>query len=348
MTVLKRKTLIGVFLVSMGATTVSLAIASENGAPIIAKWYGNKAAAVSLRFDDSTDSHVKYVIPKLNEYGIKATFMVNPGLGRYRKNKDFWEREVPRMGHQLGNHTMQHRGAKTPEEADDEIGEASRRIWRLYPGQSKLLVFASGGGGVRWGGKDWDAASKEYKKLVGRYFLIDLYDGRHPYLGANSKHGDDEINRSIEKAVQERRHQAIVFHDVGTPDVIDYLRWIKNGYRLTYSRESFMKIISYLHAKENAVWTAPLGDVLKYEAEREGSRLTLLAKSRKQVRLALTVQTDPELYDHSLTVVLPWKGNPKVTSILQGEHRIDRFAFEGQSLRFSVRPVNSVIDIRYE
>jgi peptidoglycan/xylan/chitin deacetylase (PgdA/CDA1 family) len=348
MTVLQYKTLIGVFLVSMGATTVSLAFASENGAPGIAKWYGNKAAAVSLRFDDSTDSHVKYVIPKLNEYGIKATFMVNPGLGRYRKNKDFWEREVPRMGHQLGNHTMHHRGAKTPEEADYEIGEVSRRIWRLYPGQSKLLVFASGGGGVRWGGKDWDAASKEYKELVSKYFLIDLYDGRHPYLGANSKHGDDEINRSIENAVQERRHQAIVFHDVGTPDAIDYLRWIKNGYRLTYSRESFEKIIAFLREKEDLLWIAPLGDVLKYEAERDGAVLALLSKSPESVRLALTVQTDPELYDHRLTVILPWKGNPQVTSIVQGEHRIDRFAFEGPSLRFSVRPVNSVIDIRFE
>jgi len=348
MTVLKHKTLIGVFLISMGATIVSLAFGSENGAPIIAKWYGNKAAAVSLRFDDSTDSHVKYVIPKLNEYGIKATFMVNQGLERYRKNMDFWEREVPGMGHQFGNHTLHHRGAKSPEEADDEIGEASRRIWRLVPGQSKLLVFASGGGGVRWGGKDWDAASKEYKDLVNKYFLIDLYDGRHPYLGANSKHGDDEIRRSIEKAVQERRHQAIVFHDVGTPDVIDYLRWIKNGYRLTYSRESFERIIAFLRAKEDVLWIAPLGDVLKYEAERDGAALDLLSKNPKQVRLALTVRTDPELYDHGLTIVLPWDGNPRITSILQGGHRIDRFAFEGQSIRFSVRPVNSIIDIRFQ
>lgn len=348
MTILKHKTLIGAFLVFMGATTVSLAIASENGAPFIAKWYGNKAAAVSLRFDDSTDSHVNYVIPKLNEYGIKATFMVNPGLGRYQKNKDFWEREVPRMGQQLGNHTMHHRGAKTPEDADYEIGEVSRRIWKLYPDQSRLLVFASGGGGVRWGGKDWEAASKEYKDLVKKYFLIDLYDGRHPYVGANSKHGADDLIRSVEKAIQERRHQAIVFHDVGKPDVIDYLRWVYNGYKLTFSRESFEKIIAFLRVKEDVLWVAPLGDVLKYEAERDGAALALLSKSPGSVRLALTVHTDPELYDHSLTVILPWKGNPQVKSILQGKQRIDRFTCDGQSVRFSVRPVNSVIDIRIQ
>ena len=348
MAVLKHKTPIGVFLVLMGVTNVSLAFTLENGAPIIAKWYGNKAAAVSLRFDDSTDSHVNYVIPELNKYGIKATFMVNPGLGRYQKNKDFWEQEVPRSGHQLGNHTMHHRGAKTPEEADYEIGEVSRLIWRLHPDKSKLLVFASGGGGVRWGGRDWEKASKEYKELVKKYFLIDLYDGRHPALGANPKDGDDEIIRSIEKGISERGHQAIVFHDIGNPDLIDYLRWIYRGYKLTLSRESFRKTIEFLHAKKNDVWTAPLGDVLKYEAEREGARLNILSKSPENVRVGLTVDTDAELYDHNLTVIIPWKGNPPAKSIVQEGHRIDQFTNGSHSIQFSVRPVSSIIDIRFK
>jgi peptidoglycan/xylan/chitin deacetylase (PgdA/CDA1 family) len=110
MTVLKHMTLIGVFLISMGATTVSLAFASENGAPVIAKWYGNKSGAASLRFDDSTDSHVEYVIPKLNEYGIKATFMVNPASGDIRRTRISGSGRFP-DGAAARNHTMHHRGA---------------------------------------------------------------------------------------------------------------------------------------------------------------------------------------------------------------------------------------------
>lgn len=122
--------------------------------PYIAKWFKNQKGAISLRFDDGLDSHINIAIPILNKYGLKGTFMTNPGKDRYKSNKTFWETEIPRMGHRLGNHTMHHRGAKNLEEAEYEVGEPSKLIWKLYPNESKLLVFASGGGiRVKWGGE---------------------------------------------------------------------------------------------------------------------------------------------------------------------------------------------------
>src|ERR1700674_1625644 len=137
-----------IFLIILGSFIVltDSVYAHEEDTASIARWYNNRAAAISLRFDDSLESHVKIVIPTLNTYGIKATFMVNPGMDRYLKYKDFWENTVPRMGHEFGNHTMNHRGAKTLQEAKYEIGEPARLIRRLYPEQSRLMVFASGGG----------------------------------------------------------------------------------------------------------------------------------------------------------------------------------------------------------
>jgi len=88
--------------------------------PKIAKWYNNLEYAVSLRFDDNLDSHVEYVIPVLNKFSFKATFMINPGRN-YKKYKDFWENDLPQMGHKLGNHTWHHHGAETQEEAEYEI-----------------------------------------------------------------------------------------------------------------------------------------------------------------------------------------------------------------------------------
>ena len=107
----------------------------KNVIPRLAKWYNDFECAISLRFDDNLTSHIKYVIPVLNEFNFKATFMTNPGrnnlLISYNKHKKFWENEVQLMGHRLGNHTMHHQGAKNMEEAEYEIGEPSKIIWKL-------------------------------------------------------------------------------------------------------------------------------------------------------------------------------------------------------------------------
>ena len=201
-------------LMILGTIFLHHSIADDRKDPMIARWYEGKTAAVSLRFDDSTESHVVYAIPRLNQYGLKGTFMVNPGKDRYLKNKDFWEKQVPAMGHQMGNHTMHHQGAKTPADAEFEIGEVSRLIWKLYPNRSKLLVFASGGGGKKWGGKLWGQASEEYKSLVNKYHLIDLYDGNHPGFGVSSKIGYKEVKARVQTAVQTGRTRSdrVPFH----------------------------------------------------------------------------------------------------------------------------------------
>jgi hypothetical protein len=330
-------------------TTVFLchSVADDRKAPMIAHWYGAKQAAVSLRFDDSLESQVKYAIPLLNKYDIKATFMINPGLERYVKNKYFWENQLPPMGHQLGNHTMHHDGARTPAEADFEIGEVSRRIWKINPEQSKLLVFASGGGGKKWGGKQWEVASEEYKSLVRKYFLIDLYDGHHHHLTVQSKHSDEDIIRRIRKALQENRHQAFAFHGIGRPDLIERLKAIYRGYGSTIDSELLEKILVFLQKMEKDIWTAPIADILKYEAERNSAQLVLLSRDNRELLLDLKINTDSNLFDHYLTVVVPAEAQLTIKSIYQGTQRIDKFIQNENNIIFNIRPINSNIKLSF-
>jgi len=99
----------------------------------ICRWRNNKTAAVSLRFDDSHPSHIEIAVPALNKYGMVGTFLINPGKDIYKKYKDTWETEVIQSGHELGNHTLHHHGAKNDQEAEYEIGECSKYIWSLFP-----------------------------------------------------------------------------------------------------------------------------------------------------------------------------------------------------------------------
>jgi len=324
-------------------------VADPSPKPHIARWYGNKKAALSLRFDDSLESHVEYVIPKLNEYGIKATFMVSPGRAQYRKYKDFWEKDAPRMGHQLGNHTMHHRGANSLEEADHEIGEVSRLLWKLYPDQSKLKLFASGGG-KKWGGMDWESAppDNEYKKFVKKYFLIDLYDGKHPAHSTHSRLSAQELCSAVDKATREGRHLPFMFHGIGTPGIMDRLKSLYRGYDLVVPQSTFDGLLECLARRKDDLWIAPLLDILKYEAGRSGSRLEIVSTGKNKTRLSLSVDTDPELYDHDLTLIIPKRKNRPIRSIVQVNGRVSG-VMEGSSDVFvNIRPVSGHIDLEYQ
>jgi hypothetical protein len=313
--------------------------------PKIAKWYNNYDCAISLRFDDNDESHVKFVIPLLNKYGFKATFMINPGRN-YEKYMDFWENQVPQMGHRWGNHTWHHKGAKNPEEAEYEIGEVSKLIWKLYPNENKLNVFASGGG-EEWGGKRWSEALPIYKEIVKKYHLIDLYDGKHPAISLNSDYPLQGIKDKIDKAISEKNHQAFMFHKVGSKNLMDYARKIIAGYNYTIEEEKFLKMIEYLNNKRDRIWVAPLVQILKYQSEFETSKIEFVKKYPDKIVVRLKIETDPNLYDQDLTLILPTPNNRTPVKIIQNETELKVFQLTHSEYISNIKPINSEVQILY-
>lgn len=105
-----------------------------------------KRAAVSFSFDDGRVEHAALAAPILEEFGIKATFYIVPGLMKEKASvtRDLWRKRIPvalmgwedarrlvKAGHELGNHGMTHRKAYPPmtkEERYREIAESTRLI----------------------------------------------------------------------------------------------------------------------------------------------------------------------------------------------------------------------------
>src|SRR5690242_18300226 len=69
------------------------------------EWPEGKKVAVSLSFDDARLSQVDAGIPMLDEYGVKATFYLNPDPMRERL--EGWRKAVA-SGHEIGNHSKTH------------------------------------------------------------------------------------------------------------------------------------------------------------------------------------------------------------------------------------------------
>ncbi|MGV7223007.1 MAG: polysaccharide deacetylase family protein [Nitrospinales bacterium] len=316
--------------------------------PKIAKWYQNKQAAISLRFDDSSKSHVKIAIPTLNRYGFLATFMVNPGRQEYQKYKSFWEKEVPAMGHRLGNHTFNHRGAKTLEEAEYEIGEVSRLIWSLYPEESKLNVFASGGGGKKWGGKYWGETSIEYKNLVDKYFLIDLYDGHHLSKMVNSSDTPQNLCELVNTVLSAGSHRPLHFHTIGEPTFKDPIKKVLSKQSLAVAQSTFSNFLDCLVQKKDVIWVAPIIDILKYQTEFKATTIEVTKINNYRIEMRLDINTDPELYDHLLTLIVPVHNGRKAVRLVQNDNEYEGYGNFPESTLFDFEPIKGFFTIHYQ
>jgi peptidoglycan/xylan/chitin deacetylase (PgdA/CDA1 family) len=252
----------------------------------IARWFDDKAAAVSLRFDDSHRSHLDVAIPLLDRYGMVGTFLINPGRESYQQRRQEWETAVLEGGHELGNHTVHHRGAQSDEEADREIGACSRYIWDLFPGKSKLLAFRSGGGTTWKIEKPWSHYHEKWHLIQARKSAS---VGSVPEKVSLSDL--DAFTRRLDQTIADADCMSFYFHGIGS----------EQG--MGISERLFRDMMSALYRKRREVWFGGIAQIHKYEKERQAA--TVAAEMVGEQKLKLEVDCaipDPELYDQPLTL----------------------------------------------
>jgi hypothetical protein len=267
------------------------------GDPQVMSFRDGKDAAFTMQFDDSMESQARIALPIMNERELVGTFFVNPAHGRYQATKEAWEDICPRFGHELANHTMHHTGAKSHEEAEYEIGECSRHIWRLYPTRSKLLPFARGGG------TKWDISDEQIGELMRKYYLF-----RRPSRYGICDDPESEYYREADilaharEAINEKTWVPVHFHGVG-------------GEWISCSREAFVALCDFLVANRDRLWVATEGDAWKYRQEYQAlSAVSLTDPTEDTFRLAIECDESrldtfglpvSDLYDEPLTVRVP-------------------------------------------
>ena len=110
-------------------------------------WSDDRQAAVSLTFDDGSASHLDIAIPILAEFDLLGTFYINPRGDDWAQRYLPW-RNAAQVGHEIGNHTIQHIctrnfGWNTDKyletvslaEIEADVLEAERRLNALIPEQ---------------------------------------------------------------------------------------------------------------------------------------------------------------------------------------------------------------------
>lgn len=298
------------------------------GTPEITAFQGGRSAALSLQFDDSMESQIKNALPLLNARRLPATFFINPGQKYYASSRKIWEGEIVKAGHELGNHTFTHKGAKNVEEAEREIRGCAEVIARVYGNRSRLTPFAYPGG------VPWNVPHEEQLRLYAKFLMFSTVSRQMFADGW----GDGDPTSFPAKALRDRSWIQMGMHGVGG-------EWIST------SVPNLTRLLDYLVAHQSEIWTATTSDVYKYTKERAAARpLSLTAVTERGFTLGIDcderkIETFGKpfgfLYDMPLTIRVPVPPVWRVFTLKQGASSATgkTFAVQGKTFaQFDVLP----------
>lgn len=289
----------------------------------ICRWFDGKRSALSLRFDDSHPTHLSIVVPLLDKYGFRGTFMINPGRSDFQSHRAEWEVVAQKGRHEFANHTMRHRGAASDSELEREIGNASEYIWSLAPDESRLIA-------LNIGGATTITTSHPLQYFLDQYHVFPVWGS----LGMDDvyRQRTTAFRRHLENHIERGLWCKTHFHSVGLG--------------LATSAENFIATMEIVEEFSSKIWVTGLANAFKYQEERSFAKISLKALSPEEALIEVTCLTDPALYDHPLTleVELPEVWNSDDVSIIRDSGSRVQLIRESPTkiervLRFHVPPV---------
>lgn len=246
------------------------------------KWPNGQQGAVSLRFDDSMDSHIQQAAPLLGRHGLRGTFYICPAGpdDQWRARAAEWK-PVLEAGHEIGNHTMNH---PIPAALADRPGPNCYENLTLEKYAADVLA-AHNRLENAFGPRDWTFAYPCYQTWVGRgrqcrsvvpfiaeHFLAAAAGGEisKPFNDPRycdlhvllSLRADNlpiaDLIRRVEQAVSMGRWAILTFHG------------IQEGH-LPVSAPVLDGLAAYLATNRERIWTAPVAEVARhtYDAGRD-------------------------------------------------------------------------------
>lgn len=233
-------------------STDSGASASKAADPPSCQWPHGAKAAVSLTYDDALASQLEYAVPALDRAGLKATFFLSgANISAFAS--------LASSGHELGSHTLHH-----PCNAELAALDAAAMAEELDAGDAAVKALGVTGklGFAYPCGKQQMKAGESYIPLVQQRFRaargvvgvvadpahVDLF--RVPALFPPSSSDGSDALELIARA--EASHGWAVIGVHGVTEAGEYLQ---------LSAAAHDKILGYLKAHADSVWTAPFGSV---------------------------------------------------------------------------------------
>ena len=283
------------------------------GDATVAKWAGDARGAFMLMFDDGWPSHWQAAMPALEARKLPADFYIIPDKGEFKVFENVWKEKFKNPLFRFGNHTWSHNGFDDYAGAVEEFGKCTEYLRENVPGRpGRLISYAQPGVPAgRWNiNAEQEAQICREQRLVAR---PPFHDHGATY---HLKTKDDMLAKA-KKAAAEGIVEYVIFHGVEVDDP-------KRGYQDFWAMpaKEYIPFFDEVAAMRDRgeIWVADHVSVHQYETERATAKVRTLEVSPKGIRLAVSCDADPALYDHPLTLKVEVPRTWKAAKFRQGRN----------------------------
>ena len=261
----------------------------------IAKFRGDKSAAVSLTYDDGLKEHIELVAPELEKRGLRGSFWI---IGKMIGAKDSnhgdrmtYEdlRQLAARGHEVGSHTWSHPNLVRLDNLDSVR-------WQM-----EMLDSAFAANGL----PKPTAMAYPYNAGRGRDIQRVVEEGRIGSRTFQVGHGQQNNKTTIEKMTA-WMHQLIDSKEWG----VTMTHAINTGYDKWYHPEELWQFYDTLKTNAADVWVATFSECCAYVKERDATTIVVRQKG-KTLEIVPTTTLDPTLFHEMLTLKIAGVKHPK-------------------------------------
>ena len=255
----------------------------------IAKYAGNRQAALSFTFDDGLKEQYSILFPKMKELGIKGTFcLIGSRMNQQPKNPErqtfSWEqaKEMALDGQEMTSHGYGHKNVSklTPKELRYEVQHNDTLIYQ-HTGVFPRTYFYPGNR------KSDEAVAFCSKDRVGtRTYQVSL----------GSKRTQEWFENYLQGIIDKGKWAVTMTHG------------IRMGYDSFGDETRLWKMFDYAleQARSGKLWIATFHDVAAYQQERDNTTLKIKAK-KNQVVVTPKMTLSKDIFQMPLTLVLDFQ-----------------------------------------
>lgn len=297
---------------------------ADSGTQIL-KWKDGKKACVMLGFDDSCASQLKNVVPELEKRKIVGNFYLVTGHSLWANTKAKWEEAAKSPYVVVANHTFTHKGVENAEQLEPELAKCNEVLYALHPERKQPYLLGWG----RPGGVPWKVTKEEQEAALAKHNLVD----RPPFGGPpiNYKSAEETVG-AVDKAIAKGDMVQLVMHGVGGDWLVTPVEW-------------FTALLDKLEATRDEVWVADVVSWHQYVKERASTEIKVLQSDKGGIRLNVTSNLDPVLYNLPLTLSTKVPADWKNCTVTQGTNKVNA-AVQSGAVQYAAVPGAGQIQIQ--
>lgn len=306
-------------------------VAANDQGVRVARFNGDREAAVSFTLDDGWEDNGTIAAPLFSRYGIHATFFLVPGQipaddsvkGTHNYGKVSWKRwkEIAQEGHEIANHTLYHPGLTKSDDATVE---------KEITGAYKLIEERIGIAPVSFAypGNARDDRVRKFvyaKHAVAREFETG-YGGKD-FTAVKA-------NALVDNALKQKKWMVAMLHA------------IENGYAAFPGAAVLEEHLKYVQTLKDRVWIDTIGNVGRYVKERDAAKLEV-KKVENGVSFTLVTGLDAKLFCVPLTVIIDAPGAATVEARRDGEAKPLAATIKADHILVDVVPGEGAVSVTW-